>query len=114
MESLDGAILDGEVDCGLPVPGMDVTLRGKIDLIAVYPDRIEIHDYKTDSTNRFEDEYRLQLSVYAHAAMQFYDRPAKCFIDYISQNGKQVAFEPMPMSDIAERVNSIILRGTQS
>ena len=114
LESLDGAILDGEVDCGLPVPGMDVTLRGKIDLIAVYPDWIEIHDYKTDSTNRFEDEYRLQLSVYAHAAMQFYDRPAKCFIDYISQNGKQVAFEPMPISDIAERVSSVLLRGTQS
>lgn len=108
IRSLDGAKLIGEVDCGLPLPDLDVTLRGVIDLIAIYPDRIEIHDYKTDVTDRFQSEYVFQLSVYAHAAMSFYGLPARCHIDYISQ-GKCYDFDPSPMTVIESKVEKKLL-----
>jgi hypothetical protein len=53
--------------------------------MALYPDRVEIHDYKTDVSDRFEDEYVIQLSVYAYAAAGFYDKPVDCYIDYVSR-----------------------------
>lgn len=93
-----------ERECGLPFNDLDVTLRGVIDLIAVYPDRIEIHDYKTDEVDRFEEEYKIQLSVYAYSASGFYGgRRAECFIDYVSQ-GRSVRFDPVPLDRIRERI----------
>lgn len=98
-----------EVECGLPVDKYDTNLRGQIDLLVVYPDRIEIHDYKTDVTDRFETEYKVQLSIYAHAAGGFYGKPVRCFIDYVSRDIPAVDFEPLPMSLIEERVQRAIL-----
>ena len=103
LDSLKDADLLGEIDCGLPIDGTDVLLRGRIDLIAIWPDRIEIHDYKTDESDRFEEQYRFQLSVYAQAASGFYNRPAKCVIDYVSTK-KRVDFDPWPMDRIKEWV----------
>ena len=76
-----------------------------IDLIALYPDRIVIHDYKTDAMIRpeIEKEYILQLSVYAQAASSYYNLPARCVIDYVSL-GETKEFEPVDMSIITERV----------
>lgn len=92
-----------EMDCILPVDGTDATIRGRIDLIAVYGDRVEIHDYKTDVSDRFESEYEFQLSVYAEAASRYYGRPARCFIDYVSM-GRTKEFAPLGMDVIRERV----------
>lgn len=95
-----------EVDCVLPVEGTGAVLKGRIDLIAVYDDRIEIHDYKTDGDERFRGQYEFQLSVYAHAASGFYGgRRAVCFIDYVYL-GKTVEFEPWSMDSIRERVEA--------
>ena len=95
----------GEVDCGLPIPGTDITLRGKMDLIAVYPDRVEIHDYKTDENLRFRDLYTFQLSVYAQAAMAHYNLPVRCFIDYVSTDLEPDEVEIWPMNLIVEHVS---------
>lgn len=94
--SLPGFITSyAEIDCTLPVLGSTLILKGIIDLLLVFDDRIEIHDYKTDETDRFQSEYELQLSVYAQAARGFYGGlPVRCFIDYVSQ-GRTVEFEPM-------------------
>lgn len=95
-----------EVDCVLPVEGTDVVLKGRIDLIAVYEDHIEIHDYKTDVDEKFRDQYEFQLSVYAQAASGFYKgRKAVCFIDYVYL-GRTVEFEPWPMDTIRDRVEA--------
>ncbi|MBR6204794.1 MAG: UvrD-helicase domain-containing protein [Candidatus Methanomethylophilaceae archaeon] len=100
----DADLRYAEKECGLPFNDLDVTLRGQIDLLAIYPDRVEVHDYKTDEVDRFEDEYRLQLSVYAHSASGFYGgRRAICFIDYVSQ-GRSVVFDPLPLDRIRERI----------
>ena len=95
-----------EVDCILPVEGTDAVLKGRIDLISVYDDHIEIHDYKTDVDEKFRDQYEFQLSVYAHAASGFYGgRRAVCFIDYVYL-GRTVEFEPWPMDVIKDRVKA--------
>lgn len=95
---------ESEIDCVLPVEGTPAILRGRIDLIGFFEDRIEIHDYKTDIDTKNQSEYEFQLSVYAHAAMGSHPgKPVRCFIDYVSQ-GTTVEFDPLPMDSIRERV----------
>ena len=103
--SMDGFLKSySEIGCSLPVCNGTTILKGQIDLLMVFDDRVEIHDYKTDVTDRFQAEYELQLSVYAHAAEGYYNGlPVRCFIDYVSQ-GRTVEFEPLSMADIDKRV----------
>ena len=57
---------------------------------------MEIHDYKTDVSDRFEQEYIIQLSVYAYAAQGFFKKPVRCFIDYVSRGiTKEIASVPL-------------------
>lgn len=95
-----------EKECMLPVEGTNVVLKGYIDLLAVYSDHVEVHDYKTDSafSDAIDNEYRLQLSVYANAAKGYYGLPCKCFIHYVSLNREAQPFDPMDMSKIRDRV----------
>ena len=94
-----------EIEMRLPVEGTNYVLKGFVDLLAVYPDKVVIHDYKTDAkiSEDIQREYELQLSVYAHAASGFYGLPAECVIDYVSL-GESHTFRPMDMSKIVERV----------
>ncbi|MDY0224142.1 MAG: PD-(D/E)XK nuclease family protein, partial [Candidatus Methanomethylophilaceae archaeon] len=96
-------LLYPEKECSLPFNEYNATLRGVIDLLAVYPDHVVIHDYKTDVEKTYEDEYKVQLSIYAHAASEFYKLPAKCVIDYLSR-GETMEFDPIDKSVIAQRV----------
>ena len=104
LDSIEGCDYPyAEIECGLPIDDMNVTLRGVIDLLVLYPDRIEIHDYKTDVSDRFESEYIMQLSIYAHAANQYYHKNVRCFIDYVSR-GISKEINILPMDDIRQRV----------
>ncbi|MDR2846459.1 MAG: UvrD-helicase domain-containing protein, partial [Candidatus Methanoplasma sp.] len=103
----DADLVYAEKECFLPFNNLNATLKGTIDLIAVYPDRVIIHDYKTDAERLYLDEYKVQLSVYAHAASGFYNLPAKCIVDYISRN-ETVEFDPLPLETIAARVKDYI------
>lgn len=99
----DADIKYTEIDCGLPIDDLNATLRGVIDLLVLYPDRMEVHDYKTDVSDRFEEEYTIQLSVYAYAVQGFYNKPVDCYIDYVSR-GIFKKIEPVDMSVIKKRV----------
>ncbi|MDD4185135.1 MAG: UvrD-helicase domain-containing protein [Candidatus Methanomethylophilaceae archaeon] len=101
LDSLRGAEIRTEIRCALPAG--DVTLRGIIDVMAEFDDRIEIHDYKTDENDLNLPLYKLQLSIYAHAAMGARGKRAVCFIDYVSQK-KSIEFNPLPMTDIEAAV----------
>ena len=94
-----------EIECMLPVEGTNVVLKGYIDLIAIYPDHIDIHDYKTDAemSERVLFEYKLQLSVYAYAASLYYGLPCECHLDFVSMK-KTVDFKPCKMQHIVGRV----------
>ncbi|MCL2032618.1 MAG: UvrD-helicase domain-containing protein [Methanomassiliicoccaceae archaeon] len=103
----DADLILPEKECSLPFNDLNVTLKGVIDLLIVRPERIEVHDYKTDIDTSYEEEYRIQLSVYAHAASEYYGRPAKCIIDYVSL-GKTAEFDPLPKEAIAQRIAEYI------
>jgi len=103
----DADLILPEIECSLPFNEFNVTLKGVIDLLVVRPDVIEIHDYKTDREKTYEDEYKIQLSVYAHAASEYFGRPAKCFIDYVTQKTTE-PFDPLPKEAIAQRVKDYI------
>ncbi len=101
IDSKKDAKLYGEIRCSLPVD--DVSVKGTIDLMAEYDDRIEIHDYKTDLYDSYEPRYRLQLSIYALAAAASGKR-VECYLHYVSQK-KTVEIEPYPMSEVKEAVD---------
>ena len=108
LDSLeDASEMIPEIECALPFNDLNVTLRGIIDLLVLYPDRVEIHDWKTDRTRDFEGEYMIQLSIYAHAASGHYGLPAVCCIDYVTLD-EQHRFQPLPEEDIATRVRDYL------
>jgi ATP-dependent exoDNAse (exonuclease V) beta subunit len=89
-----------EIDCTLPVN--DMVIGGRIDMLAVFDDHTEVHDFKTDMNRTNEERYRIQLSVYAHAAASL-GKPVRCVIDYVSQ-GISVNVEILNRDEIYERV----------
>ena len=100
IESRRDAKLSGEIKFVLPVD--DVSIKGTIDLLVEYEDRIEIHDYKTDVNDDYEKQYRLQLSVYAQAVMSM-GKKVECYLDYVSlKQTKRI--EPQTLDDIKERI----------
>ncbi|MDR0523568.1 MAG: UvrD-helicase domain-containing protein [Candidatus Methanoplasma sp.] len=107
LSSLEGADLLPEMECSLPVEGLNVTLRGTMDLLAVYPDRAVVYDYKTDSDKSNLGEYMVQLSAYAHAASGHFKRRAECVVEYVSL-GESVRFQPLGMEEIAGRVREAL------
>lgn len=101
LDSLEGAQLMTEVRCILPVG--DVSVKGTIDLLAVFDDRVEIHDYKTDLDDKYQNRYILQLSAYYHAARSL-GKDVVCYLDYVSQK-KRVRIEPLSLKHIEEAID---------
>ncbi|MCL2143825.1 MAG: PD-(D/E)XK nuclease family protein, partial [Methanomassiliicoccaceae archaeon] len=99
-ESVKGAKIMTEIDCSLPVK--DVVIAGRIDMLAVFDDHVEVHDFKTDMNRTNEPRYAIQMSVYAHSASSL-GKPVKCIIDYVSQN-TSVTVEIMGIDGIYEHV----------
>jgi ATP-dependent exoDNAse (exonuclease V) beta subunit len=82
LDKMKGAEIMTEIDCSVPVK--DVVIAGRIDIIGIFDDRVEIHDIKTDMNRKNEGRYVIQLSAYAHAAVS-YGKEVVCVIDYVSQ-----------------------------
>jgi len=106
-ERVKNAKILTEVDCTYPI--RDAVIAGRIDMLAEFDDRVEIHDYKTDMNRKNEDRYAIQLSVYGHAAASL-GKPVKLIIDYVSQN-ESVPVEPVSEEEIYERVVLRELKG---
>lgn len=85
LDGIKDAEKSFEIKCVYPVSD-DVVIRGVIDVLAVFPDRIEIHDYKTDNDNQFILQYELQLSIYAMCVQKVFgnDKKIECYIDFVS------------------------------
>lgn len=80
--SLNANELKAEID--FLYPKDDKVIRGTIDLLAIYDDRIEIIDYKTDKNKKNEDKYRVQLNIYRQAISEiFTDKKIICKIYYV-------------------------------
>jgi superfamily I DNA/RNA helicase len=102
IKSLNANEIKVELDCLLPID--DYLVRGKIDLLALYNDRIEIIDYKSDLDYTNEAEYRKQLSVYYHVVRQVYtDKPIYCKIYYVCMDEiKEI--DPLSFDEIGENI----------
>ena len=102
----DADIVYSEIPCILPLDNIGVTLKGIMDLLVLYPDRAEVHDYKTDSDKRNLDAYKFQLSVYAHAVSGFYGKKTECILNFLSLDEEKVTerFDPIPIENIEKIV----------
>lgn len=72
IENLKADELKAEVDFIYPDKKTGKTIRGTIDLLAFYEDRIEVIDYKTDSSKSNLERYKLQLEIYMNAVKSIY------------------------------------------
>ncbi|MEO8446473.1 MAG: 3'-5' exonuclease, partial [bacterium] len=70
IEDLKARELKSEVD--FIFPRGDEVIRGTIDLLAFYDDRIEVIDYKTDKNKSNLEKYRIQMSVYKDVVKSIY------------------------------------------
>jgi len=98
LDSLKGADILTETECTLPVG--DVMIRGVIDLIAVFPDRAEVHDYKTDADESNIEKYRIQVSIYAAVVSSYLGRRTEGFVDFVSL-GTMRKVDLLTMNEIA-------------
>jgi len=53
-------------------PSGNEMIRGTIDLILIYKDRVEIVDYKTGSGKKFLEQYKKQISIYKEVVNKVY------------------------------------------
>jgi ATP-dependent helicase/nuclease subunit A len=105
IDSLNADELISEIECSLPVG--DNLIRGEIDLLAIYNDRIEIIDYKSDMDYLNEVEYIKQLSVYYHVVQRIYlDKRISCSLYYVCLDEiKEI--KPLLIDDITILMNSV-------
>lgn len=108
LEGLNGARTETELECRLPVEGTGCILSGRIDLYAEFDDHVEVHDWKTDATDHLKEEYAAQLSIYAYAAEAATGKPARCFIQYLSNGIGTVEVDRVPMDEIVRRVEAFL------
>ena len=79
--------------------------------MAEFPDRIEVHDWKTDAEGDYQSEYRIQLSVYAHILLDIYpEKRVVCVIDWLNFSDPET-FEPLPIDIVKERARNILASG---
>ena len=105
LDDLDHEVIVEE-DATLPLEVDDrrVTVSGVVDLLHVTPDRVEVVDYKTDRGRHGEDEYRKQLSVYAHVADAVYhSREVTASILY-TETGECVTIDPLSREELRATV----------
>ena len=104
LDGLGAKELRAEVECALPLN--DALVRGIIDLLAIFEDRVEIIDYKTDASKLNHEEYKKQLSVYYYAVSDFFKLPVKCRIFYVSQE-EVTEIEPLSREELTRLVEGV-------
>jgi superfamily I DNA/RNA helicase len=102
LDGMKGSKILTEIDCSLPIG--DTVIAGRMDIVGIFDDRVEIRDIKTDMNRKNEDRYKIQLSAYAHAAASL-GKKVVCVIDYVSQ-GVSVNVEPLSKDEIREKMIS--------
>lgn len=82
IDGLKAEKLEAEVDFSLPRDGK--LLRGAIDLLAHYKDRILVVDYKTDKDKSRQESYVEQVRLYMDAVKKLYnDKEVNGVIYYV-------------------------------
>jgi hypothetical protein len=108
IDGLDGhRFVEQPARLPLDVGGDRLTVSGVVDLVHVTDDRVEVVDYKTDTTRRGQEEYRKQLSVYYHVLASTYpDRPVTANLFYTADD-EVVTVDSMPIERLEALVETI-------
>jgi ATP-dependent helicase/nuclease subunit A len=101
VDDLPGELyVEEPVTLPIEVDGQRVTISGIVDLVHETADRVDVVDYKTDSTRRAQPEYRKQLSVYYHVLAEWFpERDVRTSLFYTSE-GKTERVEPLSLEDL--------------
>lgn len=68
-------------------PEDDRVIRGTIDLVAIFKDRIVVIDYKTDKNTDFADKYQKQIGIYVNVMKNLHpDKKIEGKIFFVSIN----------------------------
>ena len=103
LDGFGDATLISEVPCSLPVG--DTMIHGIIDLIVDDGDTISIYDHKTESDLRNMQEYRVQVSIYAHSVMQARGKDnVKAYLHYVTKGDAPIQVDIMSMGEIEGRL----------
>lgn len=107
LDGLTGTLhVEDQAVLPLDVGGERVTVSGVVDLVHETPERIEIVDYKTDTSRRRKAEYRKQLSVYYHVLRECNpDREVSASICYTA-TGERREIEPLSREELVGLVRA--------
>lgn len=103
IESLDGELFP-EQSCFLPLKTekRKVTLSGTIDLVNKKENRVDIIDYKTDTSRKNEEEYVKQLSAYYHVLNEVFENKKVTANIFYTHNGKKIPIDPIPKKELGK------------
>jgi len=96
----------------IEVDGKRVTISGIIDLVHETGDRVDVVDYKTDSTRRAQSEYRKQLSVYYHVLAEWFPEGDVTTSLFYTSEGEIERIEPLSLDDLRAIVRQSEKRNT--
>lgn len=83
LQGLNSSTLMSEVN--IIYPKDNEVIRGTIDLLAFYEDKIVIYDYKTDESKNNLPKYKIQMNFYKECLQQIYaDKPVECKIYFLT------------------------------
>lgn len=86
IDELEADEIRTEVDFLYP-KGNEI-IRGTIDLLAFYEDRIEVIDYKTDANKKNLEKYRIQMNTYKEVIEKIYPDKKVTWMLYFVRAGE--------------------------
>jgi len=88
----------------LEVDDYRVTISGIVDLVHVTNERVDIVDYKTDSTRRAQSEYRKQVSVYYHVLSEWFPEKTVTTSLFYTSDGTREQIDPLSVDDLRDLI----------
>ncbi|QGN07918.1 ATP-dependent helicase [Halorhabdus sp. CBA1104] len=108
VDDLPGELhVEEPVTLPIEVEDQRITISGIVDLVHVTADRVDIIDYKTDSTRHAQPEYRKQLSVYYHVLSEWFAEKDVTTSLFYTTDGIREQIEPLSL----EELQSIVREG---
>jgi ATP-dependent exoDNAse (exonuclease V) beta subunit len=105
IDELPGTLyVEEHVTLPLDVDGTRITISGIVDLVHETPNKVDIIDYKTDSTRRAQPEYRKQLSVYYHVMSEWFGEKEVTTNLLYTTDGEQEQIENLSLEELREIV----------
>jgi ATP-dependent exoDNAse (exonuclease V) beta subunit len=109
IDSLNGELIC-EQECLLPLDLDDrrIFFEGRIDLLHLHEDKVEIIDFKTDRSRSAEREYVKQLSLYYHVLDGIYSGKIVTPYIFYTESGEMFRVQPLSIENIKETIRYVL------